>query len=172
MHAEEIPLSVVEECTTNERIYSPTQIRTNSNFTKEQKSTAILKALGVSTSEPNYATQQFKGQWYYEHESEDAIFAGYQIRSHYLNVAVTFSDKGLITIICNSNNLKQKKNSIHRKAPLWKNTLDSRIRAELSNSQKASNSTKSSLKSLSYLYKNGFVTKDEYETIKQRVPTE
>jgi len=87
-------------------------------------------------------------------------------------VAVTFSDKGLITIICNSNNLKQKKNSIHRKAPLWKNTLDSRIRAELSNSQKASNSTKSSLKSLSYLYKNGFVTKDEYETIKQRVPTE
>ena len=131
-----------------------------------------MRALGAATTQPNYATQNFKGQWYYEYDSEDAVFAGFQVRSHYLNVAIIYDSSGLITIICNSDNMKQKEKSIHRKAPLWKNTLDSKIRAALSNSLRESKSNRIYLKNLTGLYQNGFVTKEEYEAIKKRIDAE
>lgn len=173
VHAGVTPDSVAKTCTTTEEIYNSTTIHTNDNIQKEQKREAILKALGHSTSNPNFAVQNFKGQWFYEHETDDAVFAGYKIRSHYLKVAVIYSDLGLDTILCDSLNLRQSEDSIHRKAPLWKQTLDTRIRVEMANiSTKevpGSKEISSDIKMLDSLYSKGFLTKIEYEVIKERI---
>jgi len=128
-----IPQSVIDECTTNESIYFETKIRVNDSIGKDLKKAAVLGAVGYSTSDADFVVKTFNGQWFYEHENEDAIFIGYKVRSHYLSVAVIYTPEGISTIVCNSNNLKQKKRSIHRKAAPWKGTLDTRIRTEISN---------------------------------------
>ena len=124
-----VPDSVVESCTTNERIYKTSVIRTSKP--PEEKRDAILKALGVSTSDPHFNVKHFKGQWFYETEDEHAVYAGYNIRKHYLSVAVIYSENNIITIVCDSANLRQKPYSIHRKAEPWKDDLNVRIRLEL-----------------------------------------
>jgi hypothetical protein len=158
LHAEELPASVIEECTTNEKIYYPTLIRVNSNITDEQKASAIMESLS--------------GPWIYENESEVAIYAGYHVRTHYLKFAIVFNEKGLITIICDSSNMKQKEDSIHRKAPQWKESLNTRIRARIADIVIALKSGEIHLKNLSDLYANGFVTKEEFEKIKNRINAE
>ena len=127
----EIPESVIAECTTNEKIYFKTLIRSNESINKVAKRSAILKAIGVPEANANFAIKMFKGQWFYEFESDDAVYVGYKIRSHYLSVAVIYNEKGLISILCNSDNLQQKKKSIHDKASAWKGALDQMIRVEL-----------------------------------------
>ena len=169
LHAEELPASVVQACTTNIKIYFTTRLQTNPGMTKGQKRTAILKALGASTSEPNFAVQNFKGQWFYEYESGDAIYTGYKIRSHYLSVAVVFTDKGLNTVVCNSSNLRQSEKSIHRKAPLWKETLDTKIRVQVADISLSKQASNADLDRLNALHANGFVTQEEYENIKNRI---
>ncbi len=155
LHASDIPTSVSEECTTSERIYYPTQIHVNPSLTTEQKASAVMEAL--------------RGSWIYENESEDAIYAGYHVRKHYLRFAIVFNDKGLVSIICDSKNMRQKEGSIHRKAPQWKETLNTRIRARLADIVRASKSGEIHLRNLTELYKNRFVTKEEFETIKNRI---
>ena len=110
-----------------------TKIRVNDGVGKDLKKAAVLEALGFSTSNPDFVVKTFTGQWFYEHENEDAIFIGYKVRSHYLSVTVIYTTEGFSTIVCDSDNLKQKKRSIHRKAAPWKGTLDTAIRIEISN---------------------------------------
>jgi len=131
--ANDLTQSVIDECTTNESIYFETKIRVNDSIGKDLKKDAVLRAVGYSTSNPDFVVKTFTGQWFYEYENEDAIFIGYKVRSHYLSVAVIYTPEGLSTIVCNSDNLKQKKWSIHRKAAPWKGTLDTAIRIEISN---------------------------------------
>lgn len=157
-YAADIPASVVNECTTNEKIYFPTKIRVNADLTLEQKTGAVMDAL--------------TGLWIYENETEDAIYAGYHVRKHYLKFAIVFTDDGLTTIICDSRNMKQREGSIHRKAPQWKETLNSRIRSKVSTVSRNLKSGKIYLNNLTELHRKGFVTKEEYETIKSRIPTE
>ena len=167
--ADEIPSTVIEECTTNSSIYNPSQIRTNSNVSIVLKRAAVFAALGHSTSKANFTTSVFKGQWFYEFESGNTIYAGYNIRSHYLNVAVNFNEKGIKTIICNSKNLKQTEDSIHKKARLWKETLDTKIRIELSNATPKLNVIDADLQNLTSLHKKGFITDEEFTAIKDRI---
>ncbi len=167
--ANNFPASITEECTTNERIYNESNLRVNASIDKTIKREAILKALGVSTSNPNFAVHTFKGQWFYEHENDDAIFVGYKIRNHYLSVAIIYTEKGLSTIICNSNNLKQTEESIHKKASVWKDTLNSNIRVEIGNVLRGNNSNHIYLKNLDRLKSAGFITDDEYKKIKKRI---
>ena len=131
--ANDIPQSVIDECTTNESIYFETKIRVNDGVGKDLKKAAVLEAAGYSTSDPDFVAKTFNGQWFHEYENEDAIFIGYRVRSQYLSIAVIYTPEGFSTIVCNSDNLKQKKKSIHRKAAPWKGTLDSAIRIEISN---------------------------------------
>ena len=170
--ADDIPQSVIDECTTNESIYFETEIRVNDGVDKDLKKAAVLKALGVSTSDPNFAVKTFKGQWFYEYENEHAIFSGYKIRSHYLSVATIYTPKGLSTIVCNSENLKQTETSIHRKASPWKGTLDTKIRIEISNVSRAGNRSAIYIDKLNALKTSGFVTDNEYTRIKKRIEAE
>ncbi|WP_019025776.1 hypothetical protein [Colwellia piezophila] len=127
-----IPSSVLTDCTTNASTFFETSLRTNEDLGNDEKRSAILKSIGISTSNPNFAVKTFKGQWFLEFETPDAIYVSYKVRSHYLQVAVFYTPRGLDTIICNSRNLKQSDSSIHKKAPIWKESLNSRIRSELS----------------------------------------
>ncbi|NNE64240.1 MAG: hypothetical protein HKN34_09155 [Gammaproteobacteria bacterium] len=157
-NAGEIPSSVVDECSTNPKIYYPTRIRVNANVTPEQKTAAVMDAL--------------TGLWIYENDTMDAIYAGYHVKRHYLRFAIVLTDQGLTTIICDSENMKQREASIHRKAPQWKEALNSRIRTKISTVSRDLKSNKIYLNNLTELRRKGFVTKDEYETIKERIPTE
>ena len=167
--ANRIPTSVYSMCTTNSRIYNQKSIHSPMNLSKKQKRVAVLKALGIADSSAGFAVKNFKGQWFYEHDSEDAIFASYTIRSHYLNVAVIYTPQGLDTIICNSTNLKQTAKSIHRKAPVWKDTLDNNIRIELSDTARFSKPTKKGLAELKELHSIGVVTDKEFSEMKKRI---
>jgi hypothetical protein len=157
-NAEEIPSSVVDECSTNPTIYYPTRIRVNANVTPEQKTAAVMYAL--------------TGLWIYENDTMDAIYVGYYVRKHYLMFAIILTDQGLTTIICDSENMKQREGSIHRKAPQWKKALNSRIRTNILMVSRNLKNNKIYLKNLTELRRKGFVTKDEYETIKERIPTQ
>ena len=169
VHAVEIPTSVVESCTTNSKIYHKTILRTGAEISKDQKRKAVFKALGFSTSNPNLATHNFRGQWFFERESDAAIYTGYKIRSHYLSTAVVYTDEGLVTIICDSENLKQGRTSIHKKAPLWKGTLDSNIRIELGQTAAFSDTNHQSIESLNQLYSKGLISREEYDAILSRI---
>lgn len=168
-HANEIPQSVVDECTTNSKTYHMSQIRSSSGTTRDQKRAAVLKALGISTSNPSLSTHNFTGQWFYERESGDAVYTGYKIRSHYLSVAVVYADEGLVTLLCDSLNMKQGERSIHKKAPLWKGTLESNLRIELGKVAVISNSTSPSIESLNQLLSQGLISQEEYDTILTRI---
>ncbi|OBT12116.1 hypothetical protein A9264_02965 [Vibrio sp. UCD-FRSSP16_10] len=166
--------TIVEGCTTTPAIYHEQFIPTNSNMSKADKRSAVLRSLGMSSSEESFATHNFKGQWFYERESESTIYAGYKVRTHYLSVAITYTDTGLSTILCDSLNLKQSKSSIHRKAPQWKGTLDSRIRIEegkqsLILMNESSNDINANIKALDLLMKNNYINKEEYLKIKSRI---
>jgi len=80
-----LPEEVVSTCTTNEAIYNTTDLRGAPNLTLSEKRNAVRRALGTSSSDPDFNTHMFKGQWFLEYETDDAIYAGYKVRSHYLN---------------------------------------------------------------------------------------
>lgn len=153
--AADIPDSVVEECTTGNRTYFPTVIKVNEGIGPEQKLSAIMDALD--------------GTWLYEGENEDAVFAGYHVRKHYLRFAIIHRAEDIITIICDSENMKQREYSIHRKAPVWKESLNSRIRWRISELTKKIKTDGLHLAKLTELYNSGFITRQEFETIKSRI---
>ena len=168
--SDSLPASIAEECTTNESIFFPSKIRTTISETALKKE-AIMLALGTSTSEPSFGTTYFKGQWFYEYSVGNVIFSGYKVRSHYLKTAIIINDKYITTILCDSENMNQDSNSIHRKSPQWKSTLNTRIKIELG---KVSNKspikiTDTYIKQITELNKKGLITNEELKTIKERI---
>ncbi|MFT4613635.1 MAG: hypothetical protein ACI9NT_000776 [Bacteroidia bacterium] len=129
--AETLPPGSYAQCTTNPETYYQTSIRTNDALPREMKRTVVLRALVSPTSNPNYAERSFTEQWFYERETADAIFGGYDARGHYLGVAVLCTHKGVGAIVCDSANLKQIEDSMHKNAKLWKEDLNAAIRVEL-----------------------------------------
>ena len=172
IYAVSIPESVKEVCSTNERIYYETEIRSSADLNRPAKDAAVARALGSSKSNPNFSTKTFNGQWFYEFQNDDAVFAGYKVRAHYLSTAIVFTDLGVTTIICNSANLNQKEGSIHRKAPLWKGTLDSNLRIELGKASAIGARLNRTETSLQYLLKKGVISQPEYEEIRSRPSSE
>ena len=164
------PESILENCTTNEHIYFPTTIRTDVASIDRRKE-AVRRALGISSSNPDYVTHMFNGQWFFEYENQNVVFAGYKIRSHYLQVAILLGGDQVTTILCNSSNLKQKKKSIHRKAPLWKEAIDSNIRIELGRESTVNDDSSNEIEyaQLDSLYEKGFILEDEYLAIRKRI---
>ena len=72
-----------------------------------------------------------------------------------------------------SNNLRQKKRSIHKKVPLWKDKLDSRIRMELGRAAEAERLAKATgneeLLALQHLHEKGIITDAELTELKGRI---
>ena len=159
-------------CTTNERIHYPTEL------SHKQARDAVLVSLGYADVDVSWARDTFAGQWFFEYEDEDTIYAGYSVRSHYLRIAIVVGEKAITTIVCDSRNLKQTERKIHRKVPLWKGTLDDNIRMALgqaseyfrrhsADQQDVDMATK--LENLESLRRSGVLTNEEYETLRQRV---
>ena len=119
------------DCTTSEKIWFTQRTRVPGSLSLETVREAILVSLGKSSSDPSWATQQLKGQWFFEHDTDDTLYAGLSIRSHYLQLAIRYDSTEVVSIVCDSTNLKQSRRSIHRKVPGWKQQLDTRIRIAL-----------------------------------------
>lgn len=69
--------------------------------------------------------------WMIENFTEDTIVFRLHIRSHSLQVTMDFDDDLATLRITDSQNMKQTADSIHRKAPLWVQTLETEIQAIL-----------------------------------------
>lgn len=118
-------------CTTTEKIRFARTARIPPTLSRELTREAILVALGYADIDVSWARDTFAGQWFFEFEDEFALYGGYSVRSHYLQVAILMDEGKVTSIVCDSRNLKQKPKSIHRKVPNWKGTLDDNIRIAL-----------------------------------------
>jgi hypothetical protein len=123
----------------------------------------------MAESSPGFVAHTFTGQWFFEYETDDAVYAGYKVRAHYLSTAVVFTDDGVWTLLCNSSNMDQKERSIHRKAPLWKGTLDGNIRIELGKATPKRAELEPIRSSLASLKDMNVITADEYEDLMARL---
>jgi hypothetical protein len=161
------------DCTTTPKIQFLERMRISDNMDSDATREAVLVALGKSTSNPNWATQNLKGQWYYEYGSEELLYSGLSIRSHYLQLAIHYDDKAVSTIVCNSINLDQTEKKIHKKVPLWKAMLDSRIRMQLGkaseNIRTAGPGVSREIADLQNLHDKGLITDAQFEEIKESI---
>jgi hypothetical protein len=171
-----------EDCTTTEKIQYPTSIKTPTELNFDEKREAVMIVLGNASPDsswPTEVTNQFKGQWFYEYQTGNIVYAGLTIRSHYLQIAIDITPTELTTIVCNSRNLKQTEKKIHRKVPLWKDRLDSDFRIALGNASRysgtrmyedgISDSLAENLSKLNELHKSGVLTDEEFAMLKQRL---
>jgi hypothetical protein len=69
--------------------------------------------------------------WYPESHEPGVIFAGLDVRSHYMRIAIHYDTKSVRTQIVESRNLKQSGGRIHRKANAWLAKLEAKIRVAL-----------------------------------------
>ena len=165
-------------CTTTERIQFPTTFNIPPSLSTDQAREALLVALGSADVDASWARDTFAGQWFYEYEDEDALYAGYSARSHYLRVAVILEENKVKTIVCDSRNLKQTERRIHRKVPGWKGSLDDNIRIALGQASayyrnhpvdEEEGDLAEKLDNLESLRRSGVLTEKEYKELRQRV---
>lgn len=165
-------------CTTTEKIHYSKTARIPTTLGYEQAREAILVALGQVDIDVSWARDTFAGRWFFEYEDDFALYAGYSVRSHYLQVAILIDADKVTSIVCDSRNLDQKPKSIHRKVPGWKGTLDDNIRIALgqaaeyyrdhpTNEQEDGMATQ--LENLNSLRRSGVLTDEEYRELRQRV---
>jgi len=161
------------DCTTTEKIQYLEVIRLNDNMSEDDTRGAILKSLGYSSSDTSGTVKQYEAQWFYEYSEANVIFAGYTVRSHYLQVVIEHDEEAVSTIVCDSLNLKQSKSRIHRKVPLWKAQLDSRIRVALGRASEklraASTELNRELADLKNLHDKKIITDAEFVELKARI---
>jgi hypothetical protein len=161
------------DCTTTTKIQFLEIITVPGNMNLDATRESILLALGKSTSNPNWAAQNFNGQWYYEYGEDEVLYSGLSIRSHYLRLAIHYDDEAVSTIVCDSTNLDQTEKRIHKKVPLWKARLDSRIRMELGRASEAIRTAgpgvSRELADLQNLRDKGLITDAQFEEIKESI---
>ena len=166
------------DCTTADTIQFANSMRVPQELNSKQVHDVVLVALGSADVEVSWARDTFDGQWFLEYQDDSVMFAGYSVRSHYLQVAIMFADDKITTIVCDSRNLNQSDRKIHRKVPGWKGTLDDNIRiamgqaAEYYRQQPKSESDESlasRLDHLNALQRSGILTDEEYRDLKQRI---
>jgi len=121
------------KCTTSAKIQYAEVITVPAGLEYSDVYGAIQEALGsnYNTNSGSYVSREIVGEWFYEYDADQVIYAGLTVRSHYLQLAIYADTESVTTIVCDSNNLRQKSSSIHRKVPNWKSRLDSTIRVEL-----------------------------------------
>jgi hypothetical protein len=178
-----MPLSYAQDlippsCTTTEKIHFARSARIPPELNSERVREAVLVALGYADVDVSWARDTFAGQWFFEFQDEFAIYAGYSVRSHYLQVAVLIEQDKVTSIVCDSRNLKQSAKSIHRKVPGWKGTLDDNIRIALGQAaeyyrrqptNEKDEAMATQLENLNSLRRSGVLTNEEYENLRQRV---
>jgi len=69
--------------------------------------------------------------WYPESAQQGVIYAGYEKRTHYLRVAIEYSDSNVSVRLIESRNLDQTETHIHEAAMIWIDQLEMRIRRAL-----------------------------------------
>lgn len=75
--------------------------------------------------------------WFPESVESGVIYAGYQVRTHYLRAAIQYNAQTVTTRIVDSKNLNQKNGRIHPNAFVWMDQLETRIRRALGNASAA-----------------------------------
>lgn len=77
------------------------------------------------------------GKWFIESRepSKQLVYVGYQLKNHYLRVAVTYDRTKVGLEIAGSENLRQEGDSIHKNANNWVSDLKARIRQTLGEMQ-------------------------------------
>ncbi len=88
------------ECSTTEKIQFLKNLKVPDALGSSETREALIVALGESTSDPSWVTDQIIGQWYYEYGDGNILYVGLQIRSHYLQVAIHYDDEFVSTIDC------------------------------------------------------------------------
>jgi len=171
-------ISLPPDCTTSEKIQYSRSSRIPPVLSREQAREAVLVALGYSDLQVSWAKDTFSGQWFFEFEDEFAMYAGYAVRNHYLQVAIFLEEDRLTTIVCDSRNLKQKSYSIHRKVPGWKGTLDDNLRLALGQASEyfraqseedVAAEIATQLDNLESLRRSGVLTDEEYRELRSRI---
>lgn len=165
-------------CTTTEKIQFLKTHRIPSALGPEQVREAILVALGSADVEVSWARDTFAGQWFFEYQDDPVIYAGYSVRSHYLQVAILLDKDSITTVVCDSRNLNQSEKKIHRKVPGWKGTLDDDLRIAMGQAaeyyrqitpEPEDNSLEAQLGHLNVLHEAGVLTEQEYRDMRQRI---
>jgi hypothetical protein len=90
-----------------------------------QIETAIRNGVAASNRRPGAG-------WFVESSQPGSIVAGYRVKSHYLQVAIDYSETRVASRITGSDNLDQDEDSIHKRALQWQRQLDGYIYQELS----------------------------------------
>ena len=131
-------------------IPSPSVIEVPPGVSLSQVQVAILTAITERPEPPPYDDTVVLGQagdaiiwslfkqsvaqqnaWFPESYSAGVIYAGLQIRSHYLRVAIRYDTEAVRTEIVESRNLDQSKTRIHENALVWVDRLNVKIRRAL-----------------------------------------
>ena len=174
----EVDEGLISSCTAGPKIQFAETIPIPDELSHDDTISAIHAALGAryGLSDDTYVSKEIVGDWFYESTSEEVVFAGLTVRSHYLRLAIVVDEDAVKSIVCDSKNLDQKKNSIHRKVPDWKIRLDSKIRIELGRSAseqagkaRAAEELKTELSRLADLFESELISEKEYRQLKSEV---
>jgi len=163
-------LAAEPQCTTTPPIQYEEMIPVADKFSEDQRLQIIYAALNYAPDQVRWDDDAAKEQWQHERTDGNIVYAGINIRSHWLQTAITITDAGFVTIVCDSANLKQTDTKIHRKVPQWKSVLDDELRrvaqrAASMGMAEADGSLKSDLQALERLRNRGLVTDEEYDLI-------
>jgi len=110
---------IIEACSTTKIVESPPMLLSPGIIVNQVES-AIRAAIN-----------SYNGAWLVEEAYPGSIIAGLHVRNHYMKVEINYSEQGISSHIISSKNLKQDKNSIHKKALYWQNRLDASIKLEI-----------------------------------------
>jgi len=103
--------------------------------TKIVEDPPALMPSGITTGEIEAAIRSainsYNGSWLVEEANPGSIITGLHVRNHYMKVEITYSEHEISSHIISSVNLKQDKNSIHKKALYWQHRLILSINLEL-----------------------------------------
>jgi len=162
-------------CTTSSAIQYPASIATPEKLTTDQQRKVVYAALNYRPGSAKWDDDPAKGSWMYEKDDGNVVYAGLTIRTHYLQAAIILSPGNIDTIVCDSDNLKQKSNSIHRKAEPWKATLDDEIKTTARRVEKLGMSDtplteiERDMEGLNRINARGVLSEDEYMDLRERL---
>jgi hypothetical protein len=137
-------------CSTVQNV-SPPPISVPSKLTEDDVELAILMAIADRTGQPklapgekvtdsvlsavvdpvNNTARRQKELWYFEDREPRTVYAGFQDRRFYMRVAVRYDARKVTMEIVDSRGLKQSEDRIHKRAFVWLQQLEQRVRRAL-----------------------------------------
>ena len=137
-------------CTTVQNV-SPPPISVPSKLTENDVELAILMAIADRAAPPKLApgekvtdnvlssvidpasntARRQKEAWYFEDRQPGVVYAGFQERRFYMRVAVRYNAHNVTMEILDSRGLKQSEDRIHKRAFVWLQQLEQRVRRAL-----------------------------------------